>query len=110
MDEKYIARHEVMCELEDIFKTASSILKFKGKLYIVHKPERIVDLMTIARKYNLEAKSVQFLQPTIEKKPSIILVEYVLGGGNECVVLPSIIEYDKNGNYTEEIFKIYNMD
>ena len=108
-DEKYIARHEVMCGLEDIFKVSSKILKHKGKLYIVHKPERIADLISLARKYNLEAKEIQFLQPTVTKKPSIVLIEYVLGGGNECIVLPNLIEYDDNGNYTEEILEIYGM-
>lgn len=107
VDEKYIARHEVECELEDVFKTATKLLKFKGKLYLVHKPERIADLITLARKYNLEPKEIQFLQPTINKKPSIILVEYVLGGGNECIVLPSLIEYNKEGKYTKEILDIY---
>ncbi len=108
-DEKYIARHEVMCELEDVFMTASKLLKFKGKLYLVHKPERIADLITLARKYKLEPKEIQFLQPTVNKKPSIALIEYVLGGGNECVVLPSLIEYDKEGNYTKDILDIYDM-
>ena len=107
VDEKYIARHEVECELEDIFKTASKLLKFKGKLYIVHKPERIADLISLARKYNLEAKEIQFLQPTVTKKPSIVLIEYVLGGGNECIVLPNLIEYDNLGDYTDEIKNIY---
>ena len=109
VDEKYIARHEVECELEDIFKTASKLLKFKGKLYLVHKPERMVDLISLARKYNLEAKEIQFLQPTISKKPSIVLIEYVFGGGNECIVLPNLIEYEENGNYTKEILNIYGI-
>ena len=110
IDEKYIARHEVKCELEDIFVTASKLLKFKGKLYIVHKPERIADLICLGRKYNLEIKELQFLQPSTKKKPSIVLCEYVLGGGNECTVLPSIIEYDENGNYTNTVYEIYGMD
>ena len=110
VDEKYIARHEVKCELEDIFVTASKLLKFKGKLYIVHKPERIADLICLGRKYNLEIKELQFLQPSTKKKPSIVLCEYVLGGGNECTVLPSIIEYDENGNYTDHVYGIYGMD
>lgn len=106
-DEKYIARHEVMCELEDIFIAAANLLKFRGKLYMVHKPERIADLISLARKYNLEPKEIQFLQPTPEKKPSIVLIQYVLGGGNECIVLPNLIEYDKEGNYTQDILEIY---
>ena len=109
VDEKYIARHEVECELEDIFKTASKLLKFKGKLYLVHKPERMADLISLAKKYNLEPKEMQFLQPTITKKPSIVLMEYILGGGNECIVLPNLIEYDESGNCTKEILDIYGM-
>ena len=109
VDEKYIARHEVECELEDIFKTAAKLLKFRGKLYIVHKPERMADLISLARKYTLEPKEIQFLQPTVTKKPSIVLIEYVLGGGNECVVLPNLIEYDESGNYTKDIIDIYSM-
>lgn len=110
IDEKYIARHEVKCTLEDVFITASKLLKFKGKLYLVHKPERIADLVTLARKYNLEPKTIQFMQPTIDKKPSIVLMEYVLGGGNECIVKNTLIEYDNTGNYTKEILNIYGME
>ena len=110
---KYIARHEVKCNLEDIFKSASSLLKSKGKLYLVHKPERIVDLLSVSRKYKLEAKNIRFVTPTNISKPSIVLIEYVKDGKNECIVGPSLIEYeeDKNGNlkYTDEILKIYGM-
>ena len=108
-DEKYIARHEVKCNLEDLFKTVESILKIKGKFYLVHKPERIADLISIGRKYNLEAKKIRFMQPTINKKPSIVLVEYVLGGGNECIVENVLIEFDENNKYSKEILDIYNM-
>lgn len=111
---KYIARHEVKCSLEDIFKTSSSLLKSKGKLYLVHKPERLVDLLAISRKYSLEAKNIRFVTPTEDSKPSIVLVEYVKDGKNECKVLKSLIEYtkDEDGSlkYTDEIFKIYGMD
>ena len=110
VDEKYIARHEIKCTLEDIFKTASKLLKFKGKLYLVHKPERIVDLLSVARKYNLEAKHVTLLQPTVNDKPSIVLIEYVLGGKNECTIEKTIVEYDDKGNYTKEILDIYVMN
>lgn len=109
LNEKYIARHEVECNLEDVFKAASKLLKFRGKLYIVHKPERIADLIALARKHNLEPKEIQFVQPNENKKPSIVLIQYVLGGGNECIILPNLIEYDNNGNYTKEILDIYGM-
>jgi tRNA1(Val) A37 N6-methylase TrmN6 len=113
-DVKFIARHEVKCNLEDIFKTSSNLLKSKGKLYLVHKPERIVDLMAISRKYNLEAKNIRFVTPTYDSKPSIVLVEYVKDGKNECKILPNLIEYEKNEKgeliYTDEIYKIYGMN
>lgn len=107
---KFIARHEVMCNLEDIFLTSSKLLKSKGKLYIVHKPERIVDLMTLSRKYRLEAKNIRFVHPTYDSKPSIVLIEYVKDGKNGCKVLEPLIEYEKlNGKYTQEILNIYGM-
>ena len=91
---KYIARHEKECTLEDVFKCSSKILKQKGKLYLVHKPQRLVDLIFLARKYNLEAKNIRFVYPKLNSSASIVLVEYVFCGGNEINVLPPLIEYD----------------
>ncbi len=107
---KYIARHEVMCNLEDIFSSASKLLKSKGRLYLVHKPQRLVDLLTLARKYKLEAKTIQFVYPMIDKDPSIVLIEYVKGGGNEVKVLKPLIEYNSDGSYTDDIYSIYGMN
>lgn len=109
-DVKYIARHEKECTLEDVFKCSSRILKQKGKLYLVHKPQRLVDLLSQARKLNLEPKRIRFVYPTINNKPSIVLVEYVYYGGNEIDVLPPLIEYDEDGNYTKEILNIYGSE
>ena len=107
---KYIARHEKECTLEDVFKCSSKILKQKGKLYLVHKPQRLVDLISLARKYNLEAKNIRFVYPKFNSSASIVLVEYVFCGGNEINVLPPLIEYDEFGNYTEEILDIYGSE
>lgn len=106
---KYIARHEKECTLEDIFKCSSKLLKQKGKLYLVHKPQRISDLISEARKYKLEPKKMRLVYPTINSKPSIVLMEYVYFGGNELEVLSPLIEYNENGEYTKEIFEIYGM-
>lgn len=107
-DVKYIARHEVKCNIEDIFKTTANILKSKGKLYIVHKPDRLVDLFEIARKYKLEPKTVRFVHPTSIKAPSIVLIEYIKDGGNELKILDPLIEYNENGTYTDEIYETYS--
>lgn len=106
-DVKYIARHEVCCKLEDIFNSASKLLNTKGKLYIVHKPERLTDLICIARKYRLEAKKIKLVQPSLNLKPSIVLIEYVKDGNSEVIVEKPLIEYDENGNFTNEFLKIY---
>ncbi len=104
---KHIARNEVMCTLEDIFNTSSKLLNDGGKLYMVHKPERLTDLLTLSRKYNLEAKKLRLVYPRINSKPSILLIEYVKNGGNEIKILEPLYEYTENGDYTEEIYKMY---
>lgn len=109
-DVKYIARHEHSCKLEDIFKLGSKLLKSKGKMYIVHKPERLADLITIARKYKLEVKRVRFMQSKINKTASLVMLEYVKDGGAEVKVDSILIEYDKNGKYTKDILEIYGME
>lgn len=107
---KFIARHEKECTLEDVFECSAKILKQKGKLYLVHKPQRLTDFISSARKYNLEPKKMRFVYPTVNSKPSIVLIEYVNYGGNEMNILPPLIEYDENGNYTKEIIEIYGSE
>lgn len=107
-DVKYVARHEVKCNIEDIFKTSSKLLKSKGKLYLVHKPDRLVDLFEKARKYKLEPKTIRFVHPTSTKAPTIVLIEYIKDGGNELKILDPLIEYNDDGTYTDEIYEIYS--
>lgn len=107
-DVKTIAKCEVMCNLEDVVKTASKLLSKKGRLYLVHKPERLADLICIGRKYNLEAKEIQFVYPQVNKKASIVLISYIKDGGNETRVLEPLVEYNEDMTYTKEILKIYN--
>lgn len=105
---KYIARHEEKCTLEDVFLSASKLLKSKGKLYLVHKPDRLVDLLEIARRYSLEPKKIRLVYPKLESRASIVLIEYVKNGGSELIVDKPLIEYLDDGNYTDEIYSIYS--
>lgn len=109
-DVKNIARHEIECTLEDVFESSLKLLKHKGKLYIVHKPERLADLLVIARKYKFEPKKIQFIYPRIDLKPSIVLIEYTKDGGNELKILEPLIEYNSDNTYTEQFLKIYGLD
>ncbi|MNP07148.1 N5-glutamine S-adenosyl-L-methionine-dependent methyltransferase [compost metagenome] len=104
---KHIARHEEKCTLRDVLNISSKLLTDNGKLYLVHKPERLVDLLDIAREYKLEAKKIRFVYPRVDSNPSIVLVQYSKNGGNEIKVLPPLIEYDIEGNYTQDIYNIY---
>lgn len=107
---KYIARHEVACTLKDIFTSASKLLKYKGKLYIVHKPERIVDLLTLSREYGLEPKEIRFMKAKVKNKPSLVYITYVYKGKAECKIGEDIIEYDEEGNYTKRFKEMYEKD
>lgn len=107
---KHLARHEIACTLEDVFCSASKLLKSKGKLYLVHRPDRLVDLLSIARKYQLEAKRIRFVHPKKEMKASIVLIEYRKDGGKELNVEPPLIEYNEQDDYTEEIYRIYGKE
>lgn len=109
-DVKTIAKCEVMCNLEDILITSSKLLGKGGKLYLVHKPERLSDLIYLGRKYNLEAKEIRFVYPKIDKKPSIVLISYRKDGGNETKVLEPLIEYNDDMSYTDEIYRIYGIN
>ena len=109
-DVKTIAKCEVMCNLEDVIKTSSKLLSKKGRLYLVHKPERLTDLICVGRKYNLEAKEIRFVYPQVNKKASIVLVSYIKEGGNETKVLEPLIEYNEDMSYTKEIYNIYGID
>ena len=109
-DEKNIARHEILCTLEDVIRESASMLKFGGKLFMVHKPERLVDIFCTMRKYNIEPKRVQFVHPQPHKKANIVLVEGAKFGGAELKMMPPLYVYDENHNYSEEINKIYGRE
>lgn len=107
---KYNARHESLCSLDDVFLCASKVLKDKGRLYLVHKPQRLVDLVNNARKYNLEPKTLQIVYPSINASPCLILIEYSYRGGNELNILPPLFVKDEENNYTKDILEIYGSE
>ncbi|MBU5437055.1 tRNA1(Val) (adenine(37)-N6)-methyltransferase [Tissierella sp. MSJ-40] len=105
-----ISRHEITCTLEDIMKVSEYLLKPGGKLYLVHRPDRLVDIVWTARKYNLEPKYMQFVQPKAYKKPNLLLIECSKGGKPDLKFKDPLIVYNEDGSYTEEILRIYGMD
>lgn len=105
---KLISRHEVECTLEDIIKISYKLLKSNGEFYLVHRAERIVDILYYLRQYKLEPKILRFIQPNINKEPNLVLIKAIKNAGYQIKIEKPLIIYDTNGNYTDEILKIYN--
>lgn len=97
-----IARHEILCNLEDVIKTSSQLLKQGGKAAFVHRPGRLMDILSLMRKYRLEPKRLQFVYPSEGKEANTILIEGIKDGKPDLKILPPFIVYDQNNEYTEE--------
>ena len=107
---KAIARHEILCTFADITAAAKKLLKNKGKLFLVHRTFRLSEILCQLSKDGLEPKRIRFVHPYIDKEPNIFLLEAVKGGKSRMTVEPPLIVYEKEGKYTEEIYKIYGMN
>lgn len=105
--EKAIARHEVLCTLEDVVENAAALLVPGGHFFMVHRPFRLAEIMTCLVKYKLEPKRMQLVYPYIDKEPNMVLVEAVRGGKSRLQVEKPLIVYEKPGVYTKEIYDIY---
>ena len=106
---KAIARHEIMCNIDDIFENANKMLKFGGRLYMVHRAERLTDIFYSARNHRLEPKVMQMIQPYANKAPNLVLIEFAKGGKPPLKNLEPIIVYNQDGTYTEQLKKMYYM-
>ena len=107
-EKKIISRHEITAELEDFIRVSKDLLKDKGEFYMVHRPERLVDIISLMRKYKIEPKILRFVCPNEEKEPNLILIKGVKNAKPFLKIEKNLIVYNKNGQYTEEILKIYN--
>lgn len=106
---KAIARHEVLCTLEDVAKSASLLLKEKGRFYMVHRPFRLAEIMTTLVKYKLEPKRIQFVHPFIDREPNMVLIEALKSGNSRVTVEKPLIVYKEPGVYTDDIKRIYGL-
>ena len=105
---KYISRHEVTANLEDFIKVSRYLLKDKGAFYMVHRPDRLVDIIELMRKYKIEPKKIRFVHSTIEKEPTLVLIKGIKNARPFLKIEKPLIIYEKNGNYTDEIHSIYH--
>ncbi len=104
-----IARHEVCCTLDDVIKESARMLKTNGEFFMVHKPERLVDIFCTMRKYKIEPKRIRFVHPSVDKPANIVLIEGSRDGKEFLKFEKSLYVYE-NGEYTDEIYEIYEKE
>lgn len=103
-----IARHEVLTTLEAVIETASRLTKSGGKMAMVHRPGRLVDILTLMRRYKLEPKRIQWVYPSMDKEANILLIEAVRDGKADLKTLAPFYVFDDSGQYTNEMERLIN--
>jgi len=101
-----IARHEIYCSLEDVVQSCSKLAKSGGKVAMVHRPDRLVDLITLFRKYRLEPKRIQFVYPKKGREANMLLIEGARDGKPDLNILPPIYIHEQNGDYSVEMKEV----
>ncbi len=104
---KAIARHEILCDLEDVVRAAAKCLRPGGKFYMVHRPFRLSEIMVLMHEYKIEPKRMRLVYPFVDKEPNMVLIEGTRGGKPRLTVDPPLIIYESVGKYTQEIYDIY---
>lgn len=107
-EKKVLSRHEITADLEDFIKVSKDLLKDKGEFYMVHRPERLVDILSLMRKYKIEPKNLRFVHPNKNKEANLILIKGIKNAKPFLKIEKDLYVYGEDGNYTAEILKIYN--
>lgn len=104
---KAIARHEILCSLEDVIREAARVLKPCGRFYMVHRPQRLVEIFSMMRQYKLEPKRMKLVHPYVDKEPNMVLIEGYRGGNPMITIEAPLVVYREVNVYTDEIYDIY---
>ena len=104
---KAIARHEILCNFEDVASVAERMLRPGGRLYLVHRPFRLTEIFATLCSHNLEPKKMKLVYPYIDREPNMVLIEAHLGGRRRLTVEKPLIVYESPDCYTKEIYEIY---
>ncbi len=106
-DAKAIARHEILCDLDDILRESARLLKPQGRFYMVHRPFRLAEIFSKMIEYHIEPKRMKLVYPFVDKEPNMVLIEGLRGGRSRLTVEKPLIVYKEPGVYTDEIYDIY---
>ena len=102
-----IARHEILCTLEDVIREGAAVLKENGRFYMVHRPFRLAEIIRLMCQYRLEPKRLRLVFPYADREPNMVLIEGVKGAAPWLKTEPPLIVYEKPGVYTEDVLKMY---
>ena len=106
-DAKAIARHEILCDLDDILRESAKMLKPSGRFYMVHRPFRLAEIFSKMIEYRIEPKRMQLVYPFADKEPNMVLIEAMKGGNPRITVEKPLIVYETPGVYTKDIRELY---
>ena len=104
---KTIARHEVLCNLEDIIRESARLLMPGGRFYMVHRPFRLAEIISLMVQYRMEPKRMRLVYPYVDREPNMVLIEGLRGGKSRMTVEKPLIVYKEPGKYTYEIYDVY---
>lgn len=104
---KAVARHEILCTLEDVVRQTAKVLRPGGRFYLVHRPFRLAEILTLLVSCKLEPKRMRLVYPFVDKEPNMVLIEALSGGKSRITVEKPLIVYKEQGVYTDEIYDIY---
>ena len=107
-EKKLISRHEITANLDDFIEVANYLLKDKGTIFMVHRPERLADIIEKMRKEKIEPKEIKFVYPKVNEEPNLILIKGVKNAKPFLKINKPLYIYNEDGSYTDEILKIYN--
>lgn len=107
---KAIARHEVLCTLEDVVREAARLLKPGGRFYMVHRPFRLAEIIRAMSRYKLEPKRLRMVHPYIDREPNMVLIEGVRGGRAMLKVEKPLIVFQEMNVYTDEVRMLYEKE
>ena len=106
---KAIARHEVLCDLDDILRESAKVLRPGGRFYMVHRPFRLAEILSKMCAYKIEPKRMRLVHPYIDKEPNMVLIEGSRGGNSRMTVEPPLIVYREKNVYSEELLGEYEL-
>lgn len=104
---KAIARHEVLCTLEDVVRESAKVLRPGGRFFMVHRPFRLSEIFGCMTQYGIEPKRMRLVYPFVDKEPNMVLIEGMRGAKKRMTVEKPLIVYKEQGKYTDEIYEIY---